>query len=90
MYYDMHYALDILKSKAYELEKSRDNLKASMERVELSLRSDKLSEETRKMLEEFKSGYDSSNNLLRDQIDSLYGAIMYLSRSETKERGDDI
>lgn len=90
MYYDTHYALDILKSKAYELEKSRDNLKASMERVELSLRSDKINEETRKILEEFKSGYDSSNSLLRDRIDSLYCAIMYLSRSEMKERGDDI
>ena len=79
----MDYAMDILKEKAYKLERSKDNLRDTFERAKSQIEAAE-DEETVKMLQELIEGYPTERREISDRLDSLYEAISYLSK-----RGDD-
>lgn len=75
----MEYAIELLKAKVRDLQKSRDNLRDTAERIKLRLSTSDVFKEDKELLTLYSSDYESTDKKLSDQIDSLTSAITYLS-----------
>lgn len=75
----MDYAIELLKEETYKLQKSRDDLRATAERIKLRLEESDVFKEDEELLTLYASDYESTDKKLSDQIDSLISAITYLS-----------
>lgn len=84
----MDYAINILKERAYKLEKSRDNLEVLFSNASEQLKTED-NEESRQILEEVIRTNPIERSNIGDQLDSLYSAILYLSKKAKEDGGDD-
>lgn len=75
----MDYAIELLKEETYKLQKSRDNLRDTAERIKLRLSTSDVFKEDKELLALYSADYESTDRKLSDQIDSLISAISYLS-----------
>ena len=82
----MEYAIELLKEETYKLQKSRDNLRDTAERIKLRLNTSDVFKEDEELLALYTSDYESTDKKLSDKIDSLISAITYLS---TRRGGGD-
>jgi hypothetical protein len=81
----MNYAITILEQKKAELVRMRDNLTEANNRILKSLEKQNDVRNNAEILEEFMRDYEGSKKALNDKIDSLIGAISYLSKMEGGE-----
>jgi hypothetical protein len=75
----MEYAIELLKEETYKLQKSRDNLRDTAERIKMRLKESDVFKEDEELLTLYASDYETTDKKLSDQIDSLISAITYLS-----------
>lgn len=75
----MEYAIELLKEETYKLQKSRDNLRDTAERIKLRLNTSDVFKEDKELLALYASDYELTDKKLSEQIDSLISAITYLS-----------
>lgn len=75
----MEYAIELLKAEVYDLQKSRDNLRDTAERIKTRLEGSDVFKEDKELLTLYASDYESTDKKLSDQIDNLISAITYLS-----------
>ena len=75
----MDYAIELLKEETYKLQKSRDNLRDTAERIKLRLSTSDVFKEDKELLALYSADYELTDKKLSEQIDSLISAISYLS-----------
>lgn len=75
----MDYAIELLKEETYKLQKSRDNLRDTAERIKLRLNTSDVFKEDKELLALYSADYELTDKKLSEQIDSLISAITYLS-----------
>lgn len=88
----MQYAIDLVKTEIFKIEKMRENLKSSvvratgaLEELELDEELKKESGDTAKTLREFVDSYAREDEELKNQIEELNLALFVLTREQIKE-----
>lgn len=88
----MQYAIDLVKTEIFKIEKMRENLKSSvvratgaLEELELDEELKKESGDTAKTLREFVDSYAREDEELKKQKEELLLALFVLTREQIKE-----